>query len=212
MFLTMEYLILIWTVTLIHLLAVVIPGPDFIVAVKNSISYWRKTWFWTAIWFGLWISVHIFYCIAWLALIISKSILAFNIIKLLGAIYLIYIGIKSIFAKSSQIEIGETQQKTNISSIEALKIGFLTNVLNPKATLFFLSLFTIVISPGTPLYILVILSIIMIINTAIWFSLVAIFFTQKKLINTFDKIQWIFNKVLWWLLISLGIKIALTQK
>lgn len=208
----MEYLALIGTVTMIHLLAVISPGPDFIIAVKNSLSYSRKTGIWTAVGFGLGISVHIFYCVAGLAFVISKSILVFNIIKLLGAGYLIYIGVKSIFAKSSKIQVGTTQQKTDISPLEAVKIGFLTNVLNPKATLFFLSLFTLVISPETPSLILAILSVIMIVNTALWFSLVAIFFTQKRIRNAFDKFQGIFNKVLGGLLVSLGVKIALTQK
>ncbi len=208
----MEYLALIGTVTLIHLLAVISPGPDFIVAVKNSLSYSRKTGIWTAIGFGLWISVHILYCIAGLAIILSQSILIFNVIKLLGAGYLIYIGVKSIFSKSSKIEVWDTQQKTDITPFEAIKIGFLTNVLNPKATLFFLSLFTLIISPDTPNLILAVLSMIMITNTALWFSLVAVFFTQKRIRNAFDKFQGIFNKILGGLLIGLGIKVALTQK
>lgn len=208
----MEYLALISAVTLIHLLAVISPGPDFIVAVKNALSYSRKTGIWTACGFGLGISVHIIYCVAGLALIISQSILAFNIVKLLGAGYLICIGVKSIFAKSSNIEVRATQQKIDISPLEAVKIGFLTNVLNPKATLFFLTLFTVVISPEAPKLILVILSSIMIVNQVLWFSLVAIFFTQKGIRNAFDKFQGIFNKVLGGLLIGLGIKVALTQK
>lgn len=211
-FTTMEYLALIGTVTLIHLLAVISPGPDFIMTVKNSLSYSRKTGIWTAFGLGLGISVHIFYCIAGLAIVISQSILIFNIIKLLGAGYLIYIGLKSIFSKSSNINVEATQQKIDISSLEAIKIGFLTNVLNPKATLFFLSLFTMVISPDTPNLILAVLSIIMVLNTTLWFSLVSIFFTQKRIRNAFNTFQGIFNKVLGGLLIGLGIKVALIQK
>ena len=208
----MEYLTLIGTVTLIHLLAVISPGPDFIMAVKNSLSYSRKTGIWTAVGFGLGILVHIFYCIAGLALIVSQSILIFNIIKLFGAGYLVYIGLKSIFAKPSNVEVEATQQKTNISSLEAVKIGFLTNVLNPKATLFFLGLFTLVITPNTPSLVLVVLSMIMIVNTILWFSLVSIFFTQKRIRNVFNRFQGIFNKVFGGLLIGLGIKVALAQK
>lgn len=90
----MEYLALIGTVTLIHLLGVISPGPDFIICARNSLTYSRKTGIWTAVGFGLGISVHILYCLAGLALIISQSILLFNFIKYLGASYLVYIGIK----------------------------------------------------------------------------------------------------------------------
>jgi threonine/homoserine/homoserine lactone efflux protein len=106
----------------------------------------------------------------------------------------------------------DAQEKKDISSWRAVKIGFLTNILNPKTTLFFLSLFTLVISPETPYFILIILGTIMIVNTFIWFSLVAIFFTQKRIRNTFNTFQGTFNKVLGGLFIGLGIKIGLTQK
>lgn len=208
----MEYIGLIGTVTLIHLLAVMSPGPDLVMVLKNALSYSRKTGVWTAVGLGIGIAVHVFYSLAGLALIISQSILVFNIIKLIGAAYLIYIGVMSIISDSSKIDVTQTEKKEEISPLQAIKIGFLTNVLNPKATLFFLSLFTLVISPDTPKIILGLLSAIMIINTALWFSLVSIFFTQKKIQQKFNKIQGKFNKVMGGLLIILGIKVALTQK
>lgn len=208
----MEYLALIGTVTVIHLLAVISPGPDFIMACRNSLTYSRKTGIWTAVGFGLGIAVHIFYSLAGLALIISKSILLFNTIKYLGAGYLIYIGLKSVFSKSSKIELGEHHKKEDITHLAAIKIGFLTNVLNPKATLFFLSLFTLVISPETPLFIMLIMGSIMIINTFLWFSLVSIFLSQKRIRSIFERFQSPFNKTLGGLLIALGIKVGLTEK
>lgn len=208
----MEHVALIGTVTIIHLLAVISPGPDFIMACRNSLTYSRKTGIWTAVGFGGGIAVHIFYSLAGLALIISKSILLFNAIKFLGAGYLVYIGLKSFLAKSSKIELGEHQKKKDIAPLAAVKIGFLTNVLNPKATLFFLSLFTLVISPNTPAPIMGIMSVIMIINTTLWFSLVAIFLTQKRIRSVFERFQNVFNKTLGGLLIALGIKVALTER
>ncbi len=208
----MEYLTLIGTVTIIHLLGLISPGPDFIMCVRNSLAYSRRTGIWTAIGFGGGIAVHIFYSLAGLALVISKSILLFNSIKLLGAGYLIYIGLKSFFSKSSKIDLGEQQKKADISRLSALKIGFLTNILNPKATLFFLSLFTLVISPNTPSPVMAIMSAIMVVNTILWFSLVATFLTQKRIRSIFEKFQGVFNKTLGGLLIALGVKVALTQK
>ena len=208
----MEYLTIIGTVTIIHLLAVISPGPDFIMACRNSLTYSRKIGIWTAVGFGGGIAVHIFYSLAGLALIISKSILLFNVIKFLGAGYLIYIGLKSILSKSSKIELNKYHKKEDITRFSAIRIGFLTNVLNPKATLFFLSLFTLVISPKTPLSVISIMSVIMIINTVLWFSLVAIFLTQKRIHSIFEKFQNVFNKTLGGLLIALGIKVALTNR
>lgn len=208
----MEHLTLIGTVVVIHLLAVISPGPDFIMCVRNSLAYSRKIGIWTAIGFGIGIAGHIFYSLAGLALLISKSILLFNSIKFLGAGYLIYIGFRSLVSKSSKIKIDELQKKENISSLAAIKIGFLTNILNPKATLLFLSLFTLVISPNTPVPVMGVVSIIMIINTILWFSFVAIFITQNKIRLIFEKYQNIFSKTLGGLLIALGIRVAFAKK
>ncbi len=208
----MEYLPLIGTVALIHLLAVMSPGPDFVMCVKNALTHSRKTGIWTAVGFGAGISVHVFYCLAGLGLIISKSILIFSVIKFLGAAYLIYIGFKSAFSKSSKIEIGESPTQKEISPWAAIKMGFLTNVLNPKATLFFLSLFTLVISPETPLLIREIMGGIMVLQTILWFSLVSIFLSQKKIRLVFDRFQNLFNKSFGAILIALGLKVALSQR
>ncbi len=208
----MEYLALIGTVTVIHLLAVISPGPDFIMTVRNSLTYSRRTGIYTAVGLGGGIAVHILYCVAGLALVISKSILVFNVFKFLGATYLIYIGVKSILSKSSKVEVDEQNKKADISRLSAIKIGFLTNVLNPKATLFFLSLFTLVISPDTPFIIMLIMSVIMVVDTILWFSLVAIFLSQKKIRSTFGNFEGIFNKTLGGLLIALGVKVALSEK
>lgn len=208
----MEYLALIGTVAVIHLLAVMSPGPDFIMTCKNALTYSRKTGIWTAVGLGFGIAVHVFYCLAGLALVISKSILLFNSIKYLGAAYLIYIGFKSFFSKSVRIEVGEQEKKTDISALKAVRMGFLTNVLNPKATLFFLSLFTLVISPETPLVIMLIMSVIMVVDTMLWFSLVAIFLSQKRVRGVFEKHQNAFNKTLGGMLMALGVKVALTEK
>lgn len=207
----METLALIGTVTLIHLLAVISPGPDFILCARNSLTYSRKIGVWTAVGFGLGICVHIFYSLAGLALVISQSILLFNAIKLLGAGYLIYIGIKSLFSKSASIEI-EKGEKGKLSTLSAIKMGFLTNVLNPKATLLFLSLFTMVISPDTPKLVLGGISAIMITNTVLWFSFVSVLLTQKKVRTVFERFQNIFNKAFGGLLIALGVKVALMDK
>ncbi len=207
----MEYLALLGTVTVVHLLAVVSPGPDFIMACRNSLTYSRSIGIWTAVGFGMGITVHILYCLAGIGFIISQSVLLFTIIKLLGAGYLIYIGIKSFFAKSSAIEITTIQKKKDFSPWKAVQTGFLTNALNPKATLFFLSLFTLVISPTTPIIVVGIASLIMVLNTILWFSLVAAFLTQPRIRHIFEKFQTVFNKVFGGLLVALGIKIAISN-
>lgn len=208
----MSYAALIGTVVAVHLLAVISPGPDFLIVVRNSLAYSRKTGIWTAIGIGSGISVHMLYSLAGLALLISKSILIFNAIKLAGAAYLVYVGIRSLFSKSGALEVGEQGKRADISAAAAFRMGFLTNVLNPKATLFFLSLFTMVIAPETPKPLLMLLGAILIVDTGLWFCLVAVFMTQQRVRGAFARFQGAFNKGLGGLLVALGVKVALTQR
>ena len=83
----MQNLALLATICGLHTLAVISPGPDFLMAVKNSLTYSRRTGVYTAIGFALGIATHLLYCVTGLAFVISKSILLFSVIKYLGALH-----------------------------------------------------------------------------------------------------------------------------
>jgi RhtB (resistance to homoserine/threonine) family protein len=208
----MEYLPLILYVTFLNLLAAISPGPDFVMCVKNSITYSRKVGIFTGIGIALGLSVHITYCMAGIGLIISKSIIVFNIIKSLGALYLIYMGIRSIMAKKSKFSVEENHHSYEPSVLDAIKSGFLTNILNPKATMFFLALFSMVIRHDTPKFVLILISLIMILTAIVWFTIVSVLFSQNWVRNKFLKFEKAINNVFGGLLILLGLKIAFTHK
>src|SRR3989344_3197595 len=137
---------------IISLLAAMSPGPDFVVVTKNSLLGSRRTGLFTAVGVGFGILLHVAYSLLGIGFVISQSILLFSIIKYIGALYLLYLGYKLLRAKKTvSSEIGVNDSKVAISALGALREGFLTNALNPKATLFFLSIFTQVIGPETPL-------------------------------------------------------------
>jgi len=208
----MEYLPLIGTVALLNLLAAVSPGPDFVMTVRNSLCYSRRSGIYTGLGISTALMIHLFYCAAGIGLLISKSILLFTLIKILGAGYLIYMGIGSILAKGSKLDLAAEKSKTDLTRMQAFKMGFLTNVLNPKATLFFLSLFTFVISGSTPLHIILIISVIIILTAFAWFSIVSTFLSQPKIQKIFLRYEKPINYTLGGFLVFLGIKVALTFK
>ncbi len=192
----------------IHLLAVMSPGPDFIMLIRNAITYSRKTGMWTAVGFGLGIGIHVIYSVFGLGFIISKTPWLYNAITYLGAAYLAYIGIMSFKSSGSSISIDETKHAHDISAMKAVRIGFLTNVLNPKATLFFLSLFTILVGPDATTPVLLGLGGVMMVNTVLWFCLLSYLVTHSKILPTFEKFQNVFNKVFGIILMGIAIKVA----
>ncbi|HAY71736.1 MAG TPA: amino acid transporter [Saprospirales bacterium] len=200
---------LIGSVALIHLVAVISPGPDFLVMVRNSLSFGRRVGFWTAIGIGCGIMIHIFYSFIGLGLLISQSEILYNIVKYLGTAYLIYLGYGAFFSVSKPLELEQQpiSENSNLSSAKAFQIGFLTNVLNPKATLFFLSLFTMVIKPDVDRFIFGIISVILVVDTMLWFILLSYLITYKNIRIIFVKRQNAFNKIFGVLLLLMAIKI-----
>lgn len=201
------------TIIMLHFLAVISPGPDFAIVVKNSLIYSRRYAVYTALGITIGIIFHLSYCVLGLALIISQSAAMFKIIKLLGASYLIYIGIKSLISKQGSSTLLAAQESIpQPPTSKGFFEGFWCNVLNPKCTLFFLSLFTLVIDPATPKSIQLLYCIAMIIVTFIWFSLLALMITSKKFKSKLHKAQNYLNKFMGVALILFGIKLAFTTQ
>lgn len=202
----------------IHLLAVMSPGPDFAMVVRNSLIYSRRTGVLAAIGLGLGILLHVTYSLLGIGLLVSQSVVLFNTIKLLGAAYLIYIGVKSLLAKKEtkkeisdelQEEFSGQKKQKDLSTFSAIRTGFLTNALNPKATLFFLALFTQVIDPQTATLVKAIYGIEMAVATFAWFAFVSIVLTHKRVNRSFHGIKTYLEKAFGLVLIALGIKVAL---
>ena len=87
------------TVALVHMLAVASPGPDFAIVLRESVSNGRHAGIWTALGVGSGILLHVGYCLLGIGLIVSQSIVLFNLLKWLAAAYLIYIGIRALQAR-----------------------------------------------------------------------------------------------------------------
>lgn len=193
----------------ITFLAAVSPWPDMIVVMKNAIKS-SKLWYMTAIWVGLAILVHVGYCIAWVWLLISQSILLFSIVKTLWAMYLLYIAYQLFRAKKeTQIEIHN--EEASISLWKAFREGFITNVMNPKATLFFLSVFTQVIEPTTNIFTQILYGVMMASIVWTWFMILTTIMNFWIIKKHIAWAQYYLNKVMGWLLTFLGIKILISS-
>ena len=200
------------TVALVHLLAVASPGPDFAVVVRESVAQGRRAGSWTALGVGCGIFVHVAYSLLGIGLIVSQSIVLFNLFKWLAAAYLVYLGWRALRARPMSLEaIDGTNAPVARSAGRAFVIGFVTNGLNPKATLFFLSLFTVVISPDTPLLVQAGYGLYLAGATALWFLLVAWLFSRGRVRAGFARMGHWFDRLTGAVLIGLGARLALSE-
>lgn len=179
---------------------------------RNTLLYSRKSGVYSALGLGLGIGVHVTYSLLGIALIISRSLIVFSIIKYIGAAYLIYIGIQSLRSSRTRKLNHFEHSCQDLTPFKAVISGFLTNVLNPKASLFFLALFTQVINPHTPLKVQLIYGIWMMIATFIWFAFLAGVLSHRQIRDRFSKLQHRIEQVLGCVLIALGIKVALSTR
>ena len=190
---------------LIHLVALVSPGPDFVVACRNSLLYSRTIGIYTAVGFGLGICVHISYAVFGLSWLIANNELIFTVIQYLGAFYLMLIGIQSLRSFQSQIGQEPATASSRISPFRAVRIGFITNVLNPKATLFFLSLFSTMLNPTVGELTLVVIALLLVVTTILWFSLVAILISHPRFTSSLKRYEKTIHQFFGLLLIAIGV-------
>jgi len=206
----MPYLPELISVIIIAAFMVVSPGADFVMITRNSLFHGRQCGLYSSLGIGLAIWVHVAYSIAGLAIVISNSILLFSIIKYLGAAYLIYIGYKT-FTTKADLPVSESDSVPPLTTFQAIKLGFVTNVLNPKTTLFFLSIFTQVVSPTTPIWIQLLYGVIISSAHILWFSVVSVFFSHPALVAKFNQYKQTIEKVVGSVLVAFGIKVAMTS-
>lgn len=195
----------------IHFLAVVAPGPDFAVTVSQSVRFGRKIGFYTALGIGAGISVHVIYTLlgvgalmhAWPSLMIAA--------KVMGAAYVLYLGIQLLRAKSKSVSTTEIIRLNNGQTPwKAYVTGFLTNATNPKATLFFLAIFTTIVSATTPIRIQMLYGIWMCTVNAVWFILVSALFSSPKVRETFLHLGHWFERLMGLVLVVFAARLLLT--
>jgi len=200
------------TVALVHLLAVASPGPDFAVVVRESVTRGQRSGSWTAMGVGSAILLHVGYSLLGIGLIVSQSIVLFNLFKWLAAGYLFYLGIQALRAKPAAVgDLHRAGREDAPSWRRSFTTGFVTNGLNPKATLFFLSLFTVVIDPHTPLAVQAGYGVYLAFATGVWFCLVAWLFSRERVRAGFARMGHWFDRFTGVVLIGLGVRLAASE-
>ncbi|CAM4037844.1 LysE family transporter [Pseudoalteromonas byunsanensis] len=207
----LEYLDEFLLIALAHFFAVASPGPDFAVVLKQSIQRGRANALWTSAGVALGILVHVTYCLLGVAIVLSQSPAMFNILKYVAGAYLAYMGVQALRAKpvNGKDSAADLEHQTSEHAVYALRRGFLVNALNPKATLFFLSLFTLVIAPTTPTPVQAFYGLYMALATWIWFSFLAIVLSRAKVRAFFQSAGHWFDRGIGVVLIALAVRVVL---
>lgn len=188
---------------IIMLLGAMSPGPDFAIVTKNTLLHSRRAGIYTALGVSAAICVHMTYCLLGFAAVIKSSPLLFQVIQYAGALYLGYLGIMILktpatpfSANEGSTETPEVKRRTGISLKKAFKQGFICNLFNPKATLFFLTLFGVIITGENSFLINFGYAAEIFFITIVWFSTLACLLSHKAIMPFLDKAKHAIEKTL----------------
>jgi threonine/homoserine/homoserine lactone efflux protein len=202
-----------WLFILSGLLLNITPGPDTAYIVGRSVQMGWRGGAAAALGISAGCLVHVFAAAIGLSALLAASSVAFTAIKLLGATYLFYIGIRMLLAHPND-DAPTMGTADRLSLPQVFWQGALTNVLNPKVALFFLAFlpqFVAVDAPSKALAFIA-LGFIFIFNGTIWCLGVAAFAAMAagRLRRSSRVVLWI-NRALGGVFIALGIRVAMTQ-
>lgn len=198
-------------ITSIHLLAAASPGPDFILVSQQTLSNGKKAGMLCSIGIALGLSIHILYSAFGLAALIASSANLLWVIKILGGSYLIYLGWQGIKAKAAAPEEVKTTVVVHHSAKKMIGLGFLCNALNPKAPIYFVSLFTLVLSADMPVYQIAIYGVWIMVLQFAWFSFIVMLLSRPAISQKFKQCGHWIDRVLGGAMIALGIKLMITR-
>ena len=198
------------TVALLHLFAVASPGPDFVLVSRQSFRYGRMVAIWTSAGIALGILFHVALSLTGLSLLLQNKPDLFWYLKLAAALYIGYLGLASLISRGP-INLQNNSADEERRYLKSISTGFLTNALNPKAFIFFITVFTLVINEDTEIFIKSLLGIYMSMATFIWFTFMSILLTNEKATERFKNvIPWL-EKITGLFLLILAIKIIFQE-
>ncbi|MDB5969629.1 MAG: LysE family translocator [Hydrocarboniphaga sp.] len=155
-----------------HLLAVMSPGPDFAMVTRQTLAYGRRAGVFTALGIASGLSFHLGWALFGLGWVVERVPVLLEVLRYGGAAFLLYMGVNALRANAQplQANVGEIPAQP---ARRSYAIGVATNLLNPKAMLFFLALCSALVTTATPVGLRVALGVWILATTAAWFSLTA---------------------------------------
>jgi RhtB (resistance to homoserine/threonine) family protein len=195
------------------ILLILLPGPDTAIATKNTLTVGRTGGFRTMFGTCCALLIHTLAAVVGLSAIIVKSAFLFSIFKYFGAVYLVFLGIKTLWAlRQNKTAPTEMSAESKYGNKSCFKQGFLTNLLNPKVAVFFLTFLPQFVSSGSPSFIpFLIMGITYTLLTAVWFLFYIYLLNQIRTFMKKPRTQMWMEGITGTILIGFGVKLALEK-
>ena len=182
---------------LAHLFAVMSPGPDTAIIIREVSLNKRRGGIFCALGIGVGILIHCYLAIFGISTLLLSNNIASDLISMFGSFYLIFLGISSFKSESKKFKKSQFMSNSFIN-------GFITNIFNIKAFVFFISLFSIILNEDISSIGKIFIPLYFAMATSIWFSFLTIVLTHENIQKRWEPVQEIINKIAGSILITLG--------
>lgn len=204
----------IYLFVIMAIMLIILPGPDTVVATNNTLTIGQKGGIQTVLGTCCALLIHTLAAIVGLSALIVKSAFLFTTVKYVGAIYLIYLGVKAIWSlkKKEAATISEIKTSRKDKHTSCFRQGFLTNMLNPKVAIFFLTFLPqFVNTEKSILPQFLIMGLTYAVLTAIWLLLYVYLINQISTFMNKPATKKVIQGISGIALIGFGIKLALEK-
>jgi threonine efflux protein len=215
----MTYLPQLLTLMGIYIIELISPGPDFLATTRYAIARSRGDGVLVALGITSGNALWIISSMLGLGILFAHVSWLVNIVQIAGALFLVYIGIKTLLAAHHPLQESSSQQQTEAANRDtstrvrtsSWRIGLLTNVGNPKALVFYTSIFAVLLPAHSPVWLQASTALFMLVFSLAWFSIVALLFSLGPISALYRRAKKWIDYVTGGLFVLLGVRLAFSR-
>jgi RhtB (resistance to homoserine/threonine) family protein len=194
---------------------IVVPGPDTAVVTKNVLVHGRRAALGTSLGVSAGLSVWTLAAAVGVASVVRASAVAFTVLKLIGALYLIWLGVQALRAAGHNESRARpvTENKRPMGALGGFRQGFLSDLANPKIGVFFTSLLPQFVDPGHPVLLpFLTLGAVFVLLTVLWLSAYCLVAARAAKTLQRPRVKAAMDRGTGVVLIALGLRLAIEHR
>ncbi|MGA2010677.1 MAG: LysE family translocator [Solirubrobacteraceae bacterium] len=203
-----------WAFLALSAVIIVAPGPDTVIVTKNAIIHGRRAALGTSLGVNAGLTIWTVAAALGVAAVVRESAVAFTVLKLVGAIYLIWLGVQALIAarRRSAHELAGVGGRS-VGAVTGFRQGLLSDLANPKIAVFFTGLLSQFVAPRQSVLMpSLLLGGVFVLMTLVWLSGYALFATRMSALLTRPSVKAGLDRLTGVVLIGLGIRLVLERR
>jgi RhtB (resistance to homoserine/threonine) family protein len=205
-----------WAFVGIAALVIVAPGPDTVLVTKNALMHGRRAALATSLGVNTGLLIWTVAAALGVAAVVRESAVAFTVLKLVGAVYLVWLGLQALRAArrhAAPEALHAVRQSPRVGALLGYRQGLLSNLANPKIAVFFTGLLPQFVSAGKPiLEPFLLLGGLFVLMTVVWLSGYALVAARASAVLGRPRVRAALDRVTGVVLVGLGVRLALERR